>query len=269
MKRSSEVTRAVRSHASASWVEEELSGCRFEDARHGARLHSLLQSMSEKIGQSIPLACQDWANTKAAYRLFANDRISDKEILSGHFEATSRRVNNVEGPVLILHDTTDVIFKRGDSDAVGFPVKRTGETGPGRVPVRRHTEHTVLMHGSLAVTPSGQPLGMAAVKLWTRPEKSPRQTLSKRAYKALPIEKKESFRWLENIRQSTERLGCPQRCIHIGDREADMLALFNFAQENNTHFLVRTNHNRPAGDDGVTIDSRMKAAPVAGTHPIV
>ena len=190
MKRLSEVTRAMRSHASASWVETELSGCQFEDARHGARLQSLLESMSERIGKSIPSACEDWANTKAAYRLFSNDRITDKEILSGHYEATSRRVNDTDGPVLILHDTTDVIFKRGDADAVGFPRKRAGET---QIPVRRHAKYHVFMHGSLVVTPSGQPLGLAAATLWTRPENTPRQTLSDRDYKALPHEKKESF----------------------------------------------------------------------------
>jgi hypothetical protein len=39
----------------------------------------------------------------------------------------------------------------------------------------------------------------------------------------VPIEKKESIRWLENLRQSTELLNDPGRCVHIGDRESDFL----------------------------------------------
>ena len=35
------------------------------------------------MGQSIPLACQDWANTKAAYRFLSNDRVSEADILAG------------------------------------------------------------------------------------------------------------------------------------------------------------------------------------------
>lgn len=35
------------------------------------------------MGESLPVACQDWANTKAAWRFFANDRISEAEILAG------------------------------------------------------------------------------------------------------------------------------------------------------------------------------------------
>ena len=40
------------------------------------------------MGESIPYACQDWANTKAAYRFLANERVEEGDILSGHFAAT-------------------------------------------------------------------------------------------------------------------------------------------------------------------------------------
>ena len=50
------------------WLEREIAGCRFKDARHGKRLRTLLEQLSERIGGSIPFACQDWASTKAAYR---------------------------------------------------------------------------------------------------------------------------------------------------------------------------------------------------------
>jgi hypothetical protein len=54
-------------------------------------------------------------------------------------------------------------------------------------------------------------------------------------------QKKESVRWLENLKQSTELLGEPERCVHIGDRESDIYELFCTGQELGTHFLVRTN----------------------------
>jgi hypothetical protein len=42
----------------------------------------------------------------------------------------------------------------------------------------------------------------------------------------VPIEKKESVRWLENMRQSVELVDDPGRCTHIGDRESGVYELF-------------------------------------------
>ena len=47
----------------------------------------------------------------------------------------------------------------------------------------------------------------------------------------VPIEQKESIRWLESLRQSVALFGAPERCIHIGDRENDIYELFCTAQE--------------------------------------
>ncbi|WP_352811488.1 hypothetical protein [Mesorhizobium sp. M0965] len=38
----------------------------------------------------------------------------------------------------------------------------------------------------------------------------------------VPIETKESYRWLENLRQSIALVGVPERCVHVGDRERDI-----------------------------------------------
>ncbi len=64
----------------------------------------------------------------------------------------------------------------------------------------------------------------------------------------MPIEKKESIRRVNNLRQSTIQLGEADRCVHIGDRESDIYELFCESEEAGTHFLVRTCVNRLAGD---------------------
>lgn len=56
---------------SGSWIDQKLADCQFRDVRLGKRLRKLLQLFSDGAGGSIPCACQDWANTKAAYRFFA------------------------------------------------------------------------------------------------------------------------------------------------------------------------------------------------------
>src|ERR1700674_4347882 len=95
-----------------SWLEREIASCRFDDVRHGKRLGVLLEQLSERIGGSIPFACQDWAATKAAYRFFANARISEDKILAGHFLCTRERFASARGgPVQVLHDTSEFVYR--------------------------------------------------------------------------------------------------------------------------------------------------------------
>ena len=90
-------TRDGRSPEDESWVDSEVAGCQFQDVRLGERFRKLLKQIGSAIGQAIPFACQDWANTKAAYRFFSNDRVDEEAILSGHFEATHDRFAATEG----------------------------------------------------------------------------------------------------------------------------------------------------------------------------
>jgi hypothetical protein len=127
----------------------------------------------------------------------------------------------------------------------------------------------MLMHSSLAVTIEGLPLGLAAVKFWTRKKfKGTAQLKKKINPTRVPIEKKESVRWLDNLRQSIERLGEPERCIHVGDRESDIYELYCLTQDLGAHFLVRACVDRLAGDGGHTIAAEMEETSVKGLHHI-
>ncbi len=71
-----------------------------------------------------------------------------------------------------------------------------------------------------------------------------------------------------DLTQSTELLGEPTRCVHIGDRESDIYELFCAARESGTHFLVRTCVDRLAGDGGHTIATEMNETAIKGLHRI-
>ena len=125
------------------------------------------------------------------------------------------------------------------------------------------------MHSSLAVTTEGLPLGLAAIKFWTRSKFKGTNALKRKVNPTrVPIESKESVRWLENLKQSTSLLNEPSRCIHIGDRESDIYELFCAAQENTTKFLVRTCVDRLAGDGRHTISAAMRRVKVKAIHQI-
>jgi hypothetical protein len=250
------------------WIENELKGCEFPDVRLGKRFKTIIGQLATGIGRTLPLACQDWANTKAAYRFLDNRRISEAEILEGHFQATHERFTASSGTILVLHDTTEFTFRREHTEAIGKMYKTlAGQKRPGRP--RFHTVGGLLMHGSLVVTTEGLPLGLANVKFWTRKRfKGSRALARKFNATRIPIEKKESIRWIESLKQSTERLANPNRCVHIGDRESDIYELFCASEAAKTHFLVRTSVNRLAGDGTHTINDEMCDERVKAIHRI-
>lgn len=253
------------------WVEHEIEGCEFPDQRLKSRFGKLLGQLSEKIGAALPTACQDWAATKAAYRFFDNARIDESIILAGHFAATKSRMAVAKGPILMLHDTTEFSFQRERPEEIG----KTRKLPSCRIGQQPITKCGLLMHSSLAVTTAGKPLGLTAVKFWTRKKFKGTNALKggvaggKHSVNAtrIPIDQKESIRWLENLEQSTQLVN-PNRCIHIGDRESDIYELFCLAEEKNTHFLVRTCVDRLAGTGSTTIAKKMKQEPIQGTHQI-
>ncbi|WP_415871470.1 transposase DNA-binding-containing protein [Burkholderia ubonensis] len=48
-----------------SWLEQEIARSEFRDARLRKRFGLLLERLWKGMGQTIPLACQDWANTSS------------------------------------------------------------------------------------------------------------------------------------------------------------------------------------------------------------
>lgn len=95
------------------WISQEVDDDVFQDARLGRRLRALLGQFAQAPGQSIALVCQDWANIKAAYRFLSNKRVSEADILAGHFGATRERIAATgDAPVLMLHDTTEFSWQR-------------------------------------------------------------------------------------------------------------------------------------------------------------
>lgn len=259
------------------WVEQELEGCHFADQRLKSRMGKLLESLSSKIGDTLPTACQDWAATKAAYRFLGNDRVSEREILAGHFQATHERFAAADGPILVLHDTTEFSYARSDAQAIGQTHKVASGQQDKKGRQRMHTVCGILMHSSLVVTPEGLPLGLAAIKVWTRKKFKGLNALKGRGIDGgkhsvnttrIPIEEKESIRWLENVRQSTENLGDADRCIHIGDRESDIYELFSECESLNTKFVFRTCVDRRVEDGEQTVLEAMDEKRVKAVHRV-
>ncbi|HVM50600.1 MAG TPA: transposase [Candidatus Acidoferrum sp.] len=145
------------------WIEDETKGCEFPDVRLTKRFGNLLGIMARRVGDTIPAACQDWANTKPAYRFLANPRVTEEHVLARHLAATAERAFAVDGLLLVLHDTCEFSYERGEACSLGLLSKPSnGRRKDGSL--RHHTARGILMHSSLVVTPQGLPLGLAAIR---------------------------------------------------------------------------------------------------------
>ena len=251
-----------------NWVGTETARCDLGDVRLNRRLEPMLAALVDRPGKSLPTAFQDWSNTKAAYRFFSNENVSEDKILEGHFAATGLRFEATNGPILILQDTTEFTFKRSAPEKVGFTKISTGrKMKEGQF--QKHAVCGLLMHASMAITPDGLPLGLTAAKFWSRSKFKGTAALKRKINPTrVPIEEKESMRWLDNLRLSTELTGAPERCVHIGDRESDIYELYCLAEELGTGFLVRSCVDRLAEDGGTTIAKVMAEVQSSGTHEV-
>ncbi|MCA2970598.1 MAG: hypothetical protein INH43_18935 [Acidobacteriaceae bacterium] len=109
--------------------------------------------MAHSIGQSIPLACQDWSNTRAAYRFLSKPKVDEERILAGHFQAAKERATASGVLILILHDTTELTFYGESAQELGMLHK--GFKSGGKQP---DVVRGILTHSSRAVTIDGLPL---------------------------------------------------------------------------------------------------------------
>jgi hypothetical protein len=165
--------------------------------------------------------------------------------------------------MLVLHDTTQLSYRR---ENIGLLNKgQRSRTHPsGHVPLCG-----LSLHSSLVLTPAGLPLGLAAVKFWTRRAFKGTNALKRKINPTrVPITEKESLRWRLNLQHATALLGEPDRCVHVGDRESDIYELFCAAQDAGTHFLIRSCANRRAEDGTTRLEAEMAEVRVQGTHRI-
>lgn len=247
----------------------ELAASRFCDQRLKKRLHALLTQMSNHFGQTIPLACHDWANTKAAYRFFDNDAVDETAILGGHFRTTALRSHATDGFLLVLHDSTELSYRREKAAALGVLHRAIiGKGWDGRRVER--TIRGLRLHSSLVVTTEGLPLGIAAARFAVRREFTGCNARKKHVNQTrVPIEEKESYRWLLNLQEATARIGQPARCVHIGDRESDIYELFCAASEGGSHFVIRTNADRKASVPENNAARHIAEAALRGHHKLL
>lgn len=212
-------------------IGDELNGINLGDTRLNKRSKLILEALGDNPEASINAACDGWGDTVAAYRFFDNAAVTPEGILQPHREATVRRMR-AHPVVLHVQDTTELDFtKHPPKDARCLnKAERFG----------------LYTHAHLAITPDKLNLGVVGLNFFDRAA----ETLGKADKRStLPIEEKESFRWLEGYRLACQLAAdCPEtQIVSVADREADIYDIFVDAQQQagpRAEFLVRARVER-------------------------
>jgi hypothetical protein len=213
-------------------LSDELSSMSAADRRHVGRVKKILDSANIRAGESLPnQADGDESALEGTYRALNNERIVPEWVLDAHQRRTADRAS--EHPVIIVpHDTTSFVF--------GGEAKREG-LGPVC-----EAKQGMYAHFSLALAPSGQPLGVIGLRVWRRSNepKPPKGSSKLGVYR----EDRESLRWHDAVHEVIERLEGKAKAVHVMDREGDSYELFADLLEHDQRFVIRVCHDRVLGD---------------------
>jgi hypothetical protein len=238
----------------APWAQEEVAAADFGDQRLDARVVTLLSALGNHPNLSIPAACRGRNEMEAAYRFFKNDKVTFEKVLAPHKARTLERVAQQE-TVLLVQDTTEIDLTRPEQEVVG-----AGELDGSR--------QGILLHEMQAFTPEGTPLGTVWAEVLNRTEGVSQASAAEksRERKSLPIEDKESLRWLTGLREA--RAVAEQvpgvRCVCVADSEGDIYELFAEPRgKQPVHWLIRACQDRAVeGQPGQHLRAQVLATPV-------
>jgi hypothetical protein len=194
-----------------------------DEPRLRLRLGLIFDALARHPGCSLPQALGSWAATKATYRFFAHPATSVANLLPALTLPAVRSACSLPPPppgdrfaaVRVIHDSTTFNFSHLLA-AVGLGFINDSEKARG-----------LHLHSSLILSPQGALLGIAHLHFWVREQF---RELSADQIKRLPIEEKESFKWLLGVRAAVAAFadvaGKAVRLIHAMDREGDVHEVF-------------------------------------------
>ena len=238
-----------------SWCLEETRTADLGDKRLNKRLSNVLEMLSRKPTESIPKTAKGWDETKAAYRFLDNEGATLEAILKPHNYATKERIKK-EAIILLPQDTTELDYS-----------SKKGTKGLGKL--NYENQLGMHLHAMLAVTPDRVCLGAVHAEVLIR------EKLGEKKRAKLPIEEKESMRWLKGYRVAQEIAeSCPNtQVVSIADREGDIYDIFVESQvckgSHRAEWIIRAQQNRRVleGDERkryTKLFKKIEEAPIIG-----
>jgi hypothetical protein len=164
-------------------------------------------------------------------RFIRNPKVTLEEIILSGCADTGRRVQGRH--VLAIQDTTELNYQ-----SQANRVKGLGTVGRGE-------DKGFFAHPLLIVDAKDEAcLGLAHLEVWNR------QGVASTDYHALPIEQKESYRWIKTAQAGKKVLQKASEVTIVADRESDIYDLWSRIPDKQTHLLIRASQDRTIETEG-------------------
>lgn len=201
---------------------------RFGDKRLEQRGDRLLERMVEGGSCTLRRISEGRKDVLGFHRFLDNDKVSVEEIVAPAQARLSATACGLH--VLAIQDTSEINFQRHAGRVRGL-----GPVGNGH-------DRGLFVHPVIAVAAEeGALLGLASAQLWTRAEAG---AAAKPDYRKLPVEAKESYRWLVAAEQANATLADAAHVTHIADRESDLYEMWSQVPSQRCDVLLRASRDR-------------------------
>jgi transposase-like protein/transposase Tn5 family protein len=208
------------------WAGQVATAADLPERRLRSRLTAILVDVLEKPSASIPQAAGDEGQAKATYRFYANPRVTAPALHQGFTADTAKRCLDHD-VLLVVQDTTTLNFTGLHSIPELGPIDSGG------------LARGVHLHTALAVTTSGQVIGILDQQYWARPK--PGQP---------GPEEKESSKWIHGLDGARAAVYTAAgdrpvpRLIHVMDREGDAYEVMMAVEDAGDSAIIRCAQNR-------------------------
>ena len=204
----------------------------FGDKRIENRASQALRKLTQGRDSSLRQITEDEAEQRSFYRLFNNESFSEAGIINSIVNRCQALCSARH--LLCIQDTTEFNFS-------GQQGRIKAKSGLGTT--SREDILGFMLHSSLVVDAvKSHALGYSYIKAWERLEDAPGKL--ERGYQQLPIEEKESYKWIAAANQSKELLQQAASITIVADRESDVYDLFKVVEKGKVELLIRSNHDR-------------------------
>lgn len=236
-----------------SFGEKNFGHAQLGDKRRTKRLVKLVDLMCARPGGTLPQKLRCPADLQAFYRLMRSDDVTHEAIIESHRKTTLERIEELDKPVLVLHDSTELDYTGHNS------LNTLGQIGSG-------TRRGYIAHNSLAVEPENREvLGLTNQVLHRRAKVRKAETHAQRRKRKT----RESLLWLEG----TKSLPSNWNMIDVCDRGADTFEFMEHELGSGRRFVIRSYHNRcitlghdePKHSEEAKLRQHMASLPPAGT----
>lgn len=225
----------------------------FGDERLNSRLPRFLEQIDANPGASISAACGDPYQAKAAYRLLANEKVSKEAITEITQDVTIKNIVAAKPSVLLIPEDTCEFNYTNLKATEGL-----GSMGGSK------SLKGLFIHSAIGVSEQGEVFGLLAQKAYIRP---PEDFGIAKNRANIPIEEKESYKWLEVMADVQAALPRDIYAVHVCDRDGDMFELFCKAEDVRANYLCRKQYNRTVEDEDERkkLNEHMSGISIAGT----